>query len=55
MEGTRSWLDNLKLRFSVGALGNGNVDPYKFLPTMSIDKTGVIVGDGQVNYTSYPG
>ena len=22
---------------------------------MSIDKTGVIVGDGQVNYTSYPG
>lgn len=55
MEGTRSWLDNLKLRFSVGTLGNGNVDPYKFLPTMSIDKTGVIVGDGQVNYTSYPG
>lgn len=55
MEGTRSWLDNLKLRFLVGTLGNGNVDPYKFLPTMSIDKTGVIVGDGQVNYTSYPG
>lgn len=55
MESTRSWLDNLKLRFSVGTLGNGNVDPYKFLPTMSIGKTGVIVGDGQVNYTSYPG
>lgn len=55
MESTRSWLDNLKLRFSVGTLGNGNVDPYKFLPTMSIGKTGVIIGDGQVNYTSYPG
>lgn len=55
MEGTRSWLDNLKLRFSIGTLGNGNVDPYKFLPTMAIDKTSVIIGDGQANYTSYPG
>lgn len=55
MQATRSWLDNLKLRFSVGSLGNGNVDPYMYLPTMGISKSSVIIGDGQVNYTSYPG
>lgn len=55
MQSTRSWLDNFKLRFSVGTLGNGNVDPYMYLPTMGISKSSVIIGDGQVNYTSYPG
>lgn len=55
MKGTRSWLNNLKLRFSVGTLGNGNVAPYKFLPTMAIGKTSVIIGNGQTNSTSYPG
>lgn len=46
MEGIRFRLGNPKLRFSVGTLGNGNVDPYKFLSTMSIDRIDVVVGDG---------
>mgnify|MGYP003374780380 FL=1 len=55
MQNARGWMDNFKVRFSVGSLGNGNVSPYKFLQTMDIGKTGVILGNGQVNYTSYPG
>ncbi len=55
MEGAKSWMDNFKLRFSVGSLGNGNVAPYMFLPTMAMHKTNVILGGQQVNYTQYPG
>ena len=55
MKGSRNWLDNLKLRVSIGSLGNGNVSPYKFLPSMGISKTSVILGNNQINYTSCPG
>lgn len=37
MESTRSWLDGLKLRASYGVIGNQNVNPYTFTPTMSLD------------------
>ncbi len=55
MEGSRSWLDNLKLRASYGSLGNGNVAPYRYMETMSIAKTGVILQGVQKPYTSIPG
>ena len=36
MEGTHSWLDNLKLRVGYGITGNQNgVDPYKSLSVLS--------------------
>jgi TonB-linked SusC/RagA family outer membrane protein len=35
MEGASSWLDNLKLRGSVGLLGNDGVSPYMFLSSYS--------------------
>lgn len=39
MEGTRSWLDNLKLRANAGSLGNGGIAAYSFLTTLGVTKT----------------
>ena len=36
MESTRNWLDGLKVRASYGVIGNQNVNPYTFTPTMSV-------------------
>ena len=36
MDGTAGWLNNLKLRASVGSLGNGQINPYLFNPIMSV-------------------
>lgn len=54
MKDAVSWLDHLKLRASYGTLGNGNVAPYRFLETMAVGKTGVILGGVQPGYTSMP-
>lgn len=37
MESTRDWLDGLKLRGSYGMIGNQNVNPYTFTPSMALD------------------
>lgn len=37
MESTRRWLDGLKLRASYGMIGNQNVSPYTFTPSMALD------------------
>lgn len=37
MENARSWLGQLKLRVSYGMIGNQNIAPYLFVPTMSVD------------------
>jgi hypothetical protein len=55
MKGTRSWLDELKLRASYGSLGNGNISPYRFMEQMGVSKTSVILGGVQKNYTALPG
>ena len=55
MENSRSWMDNLKLRASYGSLGNGNVDPYRYMEVMSVAKTSVILNGVQTPYTSIPG
>ena len=55
MKQTRSWLDELKLRASYGALGNGNISPYRFMEQMGVSKTSVVLGGVQRNYTQLPG
>lgn len=54
MAGASNWLDNLKARFSIGSLGNGNVSPYQFLSTIDINRTSDIIGDGLQAYTDAP-
>ncbi len=50
-----SWLDNLKWRFSIGAAGNGNVDPYLYMAMMDISKsTGVLTNGTKEANTSAP-
>jgi len=50
-----SWLDELKLRGSYGSLGNGNINPYQFVPQMSVaqSKTAIING-AYPTYTKQP-
>lgn len=54
MQGTKSWLDNLKIRASAGTLGNGNVDPYSYLELMAVSKTSTLLNGGFQTYTSLP-
>lgn len=37
MQSTQDWLGSLKLRASYGMIGNQNVAPYSFIPTMSVN------------------
>lgn len=55
MEAARGWLNNLKLRASVGSMGNGNIDPYKYIDYMQIKTSSVLIGDSKGAYTSAPG
>lgn len=55
MDGTNNWLDQFKIRASYGSLGNGNVDPYRYLQVMSVGKSGVILDGVQKGYTYLPG
>lgn len=55
MDNAKGWLDNLKIRSSYGTLGNGNVAPYRYLETMSVAKTSVILNGIQKGYTYLPG
>jgi TonB-linked SusC/RagA family outer membrane protein len=38
MDASKGWLDNLKIRASVGSLGNGQIKPYLFDPLMTVQK-----------------
>lgn len=51
---TEKWLDNLKIRASIGSLGNANISPYQFLETMSIKKSSVLINGVQSPYTDVP-
>ena len=42
MAGTRSWLDNLKIRANAGSLGNGTVAPFTYMTLMGVTKTGKV-------------
>ena len=48
MQGTAGVLDNLKLRASVGLLGNDGVSPYMFLSKYALDKKVVYPGQAAV-------
>lgn len=49
-----SWLNNLKVRASVGEAGNGLVSPYQYLSTMSIKKSSVVKDGKFITYTNAP-
>jgi TonB-linked SusC/RagA family outer membrane protein len=55
MDGTAGWLDNLKVRASVGSLGNGQINPYLFNPIMTVrQSTGISINGAFPTYTSSP-
>ncbi len=54
MAGTKSWLDNLKLRANAGSLGNGTVAAYAYLTTMGISQTSAIFNGAFQNKVSDP-
>ena len=55
MEWSRNWLDNFKIRLSAGSMGNGNIDPYKYIDYMTIKTSTVVIGDALGSYTTAPG
>lgn len=56
MDWSRSWLDDIKLRASYGSIGNQNIDPYQFLPTMSVGPSTVWLDkNDKVNVINSPG
>ncbi len=54
MKSAKKWIDNLKLRGSIGSLGNGAVSPYQFISSMTIGNTAWLVNDTKQSYTSVP-
>ncbi|MBP3455547.1 MAG: TonB-dependent receptor [Alistipes sp.] len=55
MENAREWLDNLKLRASVGMLGNGSVASYAYMQSMAISKgTSFLINGSTPTYTQAP-
>jgi TonB-linked SusC/RagA family outer membrane protein len=49
-----NWLNNLKLRASYGSLGNGNISPYRFIETMSVAKSGMLLNGVMPSYVRNP-
>lgn len=49
-----SFLDNLKVRASIGEAGNGLVSAYSYLSTMSVTKSAVVANGNFLNYTNAP-
>jgi len=55
MDRTSNWLNSLKLRASAGSLGNGQIPPYKFIPTLAVAQANNIVLNGAYpTYTRMP-
>jgi TonB-linked SusC/RagA family outer membrane protein len=46
MQFAGGWLNNLKLRASAGSLGNGQIAPYRFIPTMTVAQAAGIALNG---------
>lgn len=56
MNWATDWLDEFKLRGSYGSIGNQNINPYQFTPTMSVSSsTSWLDNNGKVNVISSPG
>lgn len=54
MQGLRGWLDNWKVRASYGELGNGQINPYLFLPIIKSGTTATIINGNFQNYLANP-
>jgi TonB-linked SusC/RagA family outer membrane protein len=49
------WLDNFKFRASYGSLGNGNINPYQFIPQMAVAQSNsTIINGAYPTYTKNP-
>lgn len=56
MEGTSTWLSELKPRVSYGSIGNQNISPYGFVSQMSISQSNTwLTEGGRVTLISVPG
>lgn len=49
-----TWLNQFKLRGSIGSLGNGLVAPYSYLSTLDISKSSVLINGSPQSYTLAP-
>lgn len=49
-----SFISNMKIRGSFGALGNANISPYQFLEVMNFGKSSVLIDGQKVSYTDVP-
>ena len=55
LKGAKSkWLDNLKLRANIGTSGNANVAAYRFIESIGVDKSSVLIGGKKVSYSTMP-
>lgn len=56
MEGTRTWLNELKPRVSYGSIGNQNIDPYQYIATMGVSQSTIWLDGGErVTVLGVPG
>ncbi len=50
-----TWLDNLKIRFSIGSAGNGLIsDAYAYMSTMSLNQSNLLNNGSTFKYTGAP-
>ncbi|MCQ2115060.1 MAG: TonB-dependent receptor [Bacteroidales bacterium] len=55
MKSTKNWLDNAKIRLSVGTAGNGLIsNAYAYLSTMSLSDSSIADGGQKFKYTNAP-
>jgi TonB-linked SusC/RagA family outer membrane protein len=54
LESTAGWLNLLKIRGSYGSLGNGNIAPYSFVPTIGVSTSTVLQNGVYPNYIQRP-
>jgi TonB-linked SusC/RagA family outer membrane protein len=54
MDRTAGWLNLLKIRGSYGALGNGNIAPYSFVPAIGVSTSTVLQSGVYPNYIQSP-
>ena len=55
MHWAKDWMNNLKLRISAGAMGNGNISPYQYIDYMSLSTSSTVIGSALDTYTQAPG
>ena len=56
MKWSESWLDELKLRASYGSIGNQNINPYQYTPTMTVGPSNIwLDNNDRISIISSPG